>query len=87
MSRSGSEVDVVVTSTSTHHNLQLLGSVEHLGVDLVRADNHGIGILHCVEQLCLLSIFLEQHELIAGCLNFCFDTIDSCCCKWLLCCN
>ena len=59
VSRSCCEVDVVVTCTGTHHNLQLLGSVEHLSIHLVRADNHGIDIFHCIEQLAFLCVFLE----------------------------
>ena len=86
VSRGGGEVDVVVAGTGADDDLQLLGSVEHLGVDLVRTDDHGISILDGVKQLSLLSIFLEQHELMAGCLHFCFDTIHSSGCKRFLCC-
>ena len=43
--------------------------------------------LDSIEELCLLCILLEQHELVAGCLNFCFDTVHGSCCERLFCCN
>ena len=70
VSGSCGEVDIVVTSTGTNNNLQLLGSVEHFGIDLIRTDDECVGILYCVEQLCLFSIFLEQCQLIAGSFYF-----------------
>ena len=80
------EVDIVVSGTCAHYNLQLLGGVEHLGIHLVRTDYHRVGILHCVEKLLLLCIFLKQNELIACALYLCLDALDSCSCEWLLCC-
>ena len=87
MGGGGGEVDVVVTGTSTNHDLQLLGGVEHLGVNLIRTDDQGVGFFHSLQELSLLSIFLEQHQLIAGCLNLCLNAIHSSCCERLLCCN
>ena len=87
MSGSGCEVDVVVTCTGTNHNLQLLGSVKYFGVNLVRTDNQSVGILHSVQQLSLLRIFLQQGELMAACFYLFANALDSCCCERLLCCN
>ena len=86
MSRGGSEVNVVVTGTGAYHNLQLFGSVEHLGIHLVRADDECVSILHSVQQLCLLRIFLEQSQLVAGSFHFFSDALDSCSCERLFCC-
>ncbi len=86
MGGSGCQVDVVITGTGTHHNLQLLRRIKHLTVHLVRTDNHGVGILHGIQQLCLLRIFLQQHDFVACSLQFGLDTIDSGCCKWFFCC-
>ena len=86
MGSGSSQVDVVETGTGTHHDLQLLGSVEDLGIGLVRTNDHGIDILHGVEQLSFLSVFLEQHQLVACTFNFLTYALDSCCCKGLLCC-
>ena len=80
------KVDVVITSTSANYNLQLLGSVEHFSVDLIRTDNECVGILYGVEQLSLLCIFLEQHEFIARCLYFFANALNSSTCKWFFCC-
>ena len=86
MGGGGGEVDVVETGTCAHHNLQLLGGVEHLSVALVGADDEGVGIFHGLEQLGLLGVFLEQHELVAGCLYFLAYALYSCSCERLLCC-
>ena len=87
MSRSCCEVDVVVTCTGTHHNLQLLGSVEHLCIHFIRANNHRINILHSIEQLALLCVFLEHDYLVACCVKNFLNTIYSNLAEWLLCCN
>ena len=58
MSGGCSEVDVVVTGTGTHHNLQLLCSVQHFGIHLVRADDECVSVFHCIQQLSFLGIFL-----------------------------
>ena len=87
VSRSCCKVDVVVTCTGTHHNLQLLGSVEHLSIHLIRADNHGIYILHSIKQLALLCVFLEHDYLVACSIKHFFNAIYSNLAEWLLCCN
>ena len=87
MSGGGSKVDIVVTGTGTNHNLQLLGGIEHLSIDLIRADDQCIGIFHSIKELCLLSIFLQKHQFITCCFNFCLNPIHSCCCERFLCCN
>ena len=40
----GLEVDVVITSACTDHNFKVLGSIEHFGIDFVRADDQTVGI-------------------------------------------
>ena len=87
MSRGSSQVDVVEACTCTHHNLQLLGSIEHLSIALVRTDDERIGILHSIEQLSLLSVFLEEHQLVASAFNFLTNTFNSSGCEGLFCCN
>ena len=85
MSSSGLKVDVVETGTGTHHDFQVLGSVEHLGVNLVGTDNQGIGIGHGCEQLRLVGIFLQQSQGVACTFHFLADALDSSCCEGFLC--
>ena len=80
------QVDVVISGTCTNHDFQLLCSIEHLAVYLVRADNHCIHVGHGSQKLCLLGVLLKQHKLVAGCLNFFSDTLDSSCCERFFCC-
>ena len=80
------EVDVVISGSGTNNYLQLLGGVEHFGIYLVGTDDECVGILHCVEKLLLLCIFLKQGEGVACSLDLCLYALDSCCCEWLLCC-
>ena len=87
MSGSCIQVHIVVTSTGTHHNLQLLGSIQHLIVHFVAADNQGIGILHGIQKLSLLGIFLQQGQFIACCLYLLADTFHSYGCERLFCSN
>ena len=82
-----STVYIVVSGTCTNYNLELLSSVEHLGSNLVRTDNHCIGINYSVEKLLLVSIFLKENKLVARSFNFCLNTIHGCCCKRFLCCH
>ena len=86
VSRSCCKVDVVVTCTGTHHNLQLLSSVKHLGIHLIRADNHGIDILHSIEQLALLCVFLEHDYFVACCIKNFLNTFHGHAAKGFLCC-
>ena len=81
------EIDVVVTGTGTNDDLQLLGGIEHLGIDLVGAYDEGVDILHGIEQLLLLGVFLEQCQLMACCFNLFANTFDGSCCERLLGCN
>ena len=87
VSSSSSQVDIIITSTGANDNLEVLGCVEHLGISLVRTDNHRIHILHGIEKLSLLCIFFEQYEFIACSLYFFLNALDSSCCEWLFCCN
>ena len=57
MSRCGGEVYIVVACTGTYHDLELLGGIEHLGIDHIAADNDGIGIGHGSQQVGLIAIF------------------------------
>ena len=57
MSRCGGEVYIVVACTGTHHDLELLGGIEHLGIDYIAADDDGIGIGHGSQQVGLIAIF------------------------------
>ena len=87
VSSSSSQVDIIITGTGANDDLEVLGSVEHLGISLVRTDNHRIHILHSIEKLSLLCIFFEQHQFVACSLYFFLNALDSSCCEWLFCCN
>ena len=78
-----STVYIVVASTCTNYNLELFSSVEHLGSNLVRTDNHCVGIGYSVEKLLLVGIFLKKNKLVASSFNFCLYTIHGCSCKRL----
>ena len=66
MGSSGRKVHVVVSGAGTHHDLQLLCSVEHLGSHLVGTDDERIGICHGFHQVGLLGILLQQGHLVPG---------------------
>ena len=87
MGSSSSKVDVIITCTSTNDNLQVLCCIEHLSISLVRADNHRVHILHCIEKLSFLCILFEQDKFVARSFYFFFDSIYSSCRKWFFCCN
>ena len=87
VSSSSSQVDIIITCTGANDNLEVLGCVEHLGISLVRTDNHRVYILHCIEKLSLLCIFFEQHQFVACSLYFFLNAVHSSCCEWLFCCN
>ena len=86
MGSGGGQVDVVIAGSGAHHNLQLLGGVEHFGIHLVRADNQRIGILYGIQQLLLLGVFLQQGQLISCSLYLFLDAFHGSCCERLLCC-
>ena len=81
------EVDVVITGTGAHHNLQLFGGVEYLGVYLVGTDDECVGILDGIEQLCFLRILLQQGQFVSCSLNLGLYTLHRCCGEGLFCCN
>ena len=53
-----SRIDRVVARTGTHHDLQLGSSIEHLLRDFVGAHDHSVSVLHSIQQLLLVGIFL-----------------------------
>ena len=82
-----STVYIVVAGTCTNYNLELLSSVEHLRSNLVRTDNHCVGIGYSIKKLLLVSIFLKKNKFVACSFNFCLNTIHGCCCKRLFGCH
>ena len=69
------QVQVVESGTRTHHNLQVLGSVQHLGIHLVAAHNQRVSIAHSLKQLALLCIFLKQRQFITRRFNHLSDAL------------
>ena len=70
-----SEVYIVITCACTDNNLQLLGGVKDFGVHHIAADDEGVGIGHCLQQLGLFAIFLQQGEFIPCCFYLFADAV------------
>ena len=87
MGCSGSQVDVVVTSTGTNHYAEVLGGFEHLGIDFVGTDDHTLDISHSIEKLLLLGIFLEFYHFDASTGDNLFHRLYCCSSKGLFGCN
>ena len=87
MGSSSLQVDVVISSTCTHHYLQLTGSIQHLIIHLVRADDECICIGHCAQQLALLGIFLQQSHLASCLIDHFLYAIHSHLAERFFCCN
>ena len=68
--------DIVVTGAGTDDDLEILRRVDHLGGDLVAADDERVGIGHGGQQFGLAGIFFEQGEFVAGPLDDFADTLD-----------
>ncbi len=64
--RSGSEVHVVVSRTRTNDDLEVLGSLDHLGRNLVATDDDGIHIGNGFEKFALVGIFFEDDQFVTG---------------------
>ena len=84
---SGFQVHVVVSGTGTNDNLQLLGGIQDFGIHLVATDDDGIHVLHGIQQLRLVGIFLQENQLIAPVFfHYLTDTIHCYRSKRFLCC-
>lgn len=64
------QVDIVVAGSGTYYDFQVLGSVEHFGVDNVAAHDDAVDIFHGVEQFGLFAVFFEEYQLHAGAFYF-----------------
>ena len=82
-----STVYIIVSGACTNYDLELLSSVEYLGSNLVRTNNHSVGIGYSIKKLLLVSIFLKENKFVACSFNFCLNTIHGCCCKRFLGCH
>ena len=86
MSCRSSQVDVIVTGSGTNHYLQLLGGIQHFGIDHVTADNDCIHILDCLQQFGLFTVFFQQDQFIACPFHYFADTFHSYRCERFICC-
>lgn len=78
------EVDVIVSGTGAYDDLEVAGCVEHLGVDLVGADDERVGIGDGGEKVGAGGVFLKEGELVAGVFDDLADAVDCHSGKWLL---
>ena len=62
----GGQVDVVVPGARADDDLELRGGADDLGRHLVRADDHRVHVRDGGDQVALLRIFLQLHDLMAG---------------------
>ena len=80
------QVDIVVACTGTDDDLEIGGSVENLGGYFVGTDDESVDIPYGSDEVCLLRVFLESGEFVAGCFNDFPDAGHCCGREWLLCC-
>ena len=71
------QVNIVITCTCANHNLKLLGSIEHLGVYDITANDDSINIGNSLKKSSLLCIFLKQGQFKTSTLNYLTDTVNS----------
>ena len=72
----GCEVDIVITGTCAHHDFEVAGSVEHLGVNFVGADDESIHIGNSGQKIGLGCVLLEKYEFGTGTLDNFTHTVN-----------
>ena len=83
----GLEVHIVISGACAHHYLELRCSCDHLGGHLVRADDDGFDVLDGRDEIRLLGIFFEFHDLMASRREDIRDAAHRCSGKGLLGCK
>ena len=87
MGSCGSKVNIVIACSCANNNFQLLCRFKYFGINLVRANYHGVSILYGIKKLLFLCIFLKQSQFMTCSLYFFSYTLNGCCRKRLLGCN
>ena len=87
VSRSSLQIDIIISGSGTNHDLQRLGRVQHSGIHNIRTDDQRVGIGNSLQELCLVSIFLEQCQFISGALYHFTNAVNGYFRKRFLCCN
>ena len=64
--RRGGQVDIIVPGARAHDDLQLRRRGDHLGRHLVRPDDNGLHICDSSDEIRLLRILLQLHDLMPG---------------------
>ncbi len=80
-------VDRVVACSGTNHNFQSRSSIKHFFGYFIGTHNHCVRVLDSIQQLLLVGVFLQQHQLVSFSLCRVLDAIYRCGGKWLFCCN
>ena len=80
-------VDVVVPCAGAYDDLQLGGMVEHLAVDDVAADDHGLGIGTRLQELRLRGIFFKKGHIVTCLVKHLRDFGQGFGCEWLIGCH
>ena len=62
----GGQVDIVVAGARADDDLELRGGGDDLGRHLVGTDDDGVDIGHGGDEVALLGVFLQLHDLMAG---------------------
>ena len=79
----GGQIDIVVTGACTYYDTQFRCCGQHLGRNLVAADDEALDICHGFEKLCLVGIFLKQDSLVSRIGEYRLDALHGLVCEGL----
>mmetsp|Transcript_4911 Transcript_4911/g.5482 ORF Transcript_4911/g.5482 Transcript_4911/m.5482 type:complete len:241 (+) Transcript_4911:402-1124(+) len=78
------QVDIVIASTSTDHDLQLIGLLQNSGIHDVTANDHGIHALYSCQQVVFALVILQLLQSVLRLLHYTFNLGNRPCCKGFL---